>query len=483
MSFRYSLFILAALSLLTGLLLWLLAAFLTPRVRAGAYAVLELDAALPDRHVRELLNDEEALSESSQWVFLDDFSGLRRIPLDQYPALVSSFDPRNDGFAERLRAFFVREDRRLVYIPLDRRPGAAGRLERGLAASLAGIPFRLEYTGGGKPLTPYLALLFAAGLGVLWFTRRLVFVPCLPVLAGLSFAGAPGLALAAFLMGLGGLLLEPGEEYFVCLRYKKTRLPFGPFENRPLGELLSPFRNRLFLAPVFAGALALCSVFGGVHPLLTLAAGLGFGGIYGFSLWVFSRRGEAQDHVRFSPVLILKAPALHLGFSRFMAPYALAALAAVPLGFLVPGPAPGSPVLQDLPAPVGEAEYRSHAAFQAFFSLRPLGREAGGLSSGESRGPVYSRYILGDDGLIAGKTEVLPGEAGGVFPDDIPPFPLKSLMEALEQRGKAAGGGPGLFWGELAPVFIALILPVPVFGKLRRGDKKRKNRLLYSVCP
>jgi hypothetical protein len=475
MSFKSSLCILAALSLLAGLLLWFLAALLMPPGRDGAaaaaYAVLELDADLPDRRVQELLNDEKAFSESSLWAFLDDFSGLLRIPLDQYPGRVSPFDPRNDGYAERLRAFFVRGDSRLVYIPLGREPGAAGRLEKKLAASLKGIPFRLEYSGGGKPLILYVALLCAAGLAVLWFTRRPVFAPCLPVLAGLSFAGAPGLALGAFLMGLGGLLLEPGEEYFAYRRYKKSRLPFGPGENRSPGESLGPFRSRLFLAPVFIGGPVLCSVLGGVHPLLALTAGAGFGGIYAFSHWVFSRRGEAQDHVRFNPVIILKAPALKADFPRFMAPHALAALIAVPLGILFPGPVPNSPILKDLPAPVREAEYQAHAAFQASFSLRPLGRENGG--------PAYSHYILGDDGLITGKTETLFPEAGGISPDEIPPFPLKNLMEALDGRERAAGRDSGPLWGELAPVFIALILSAPAFIKLRRGDKKKKTRLFY----
>jgi hypothetical protein len=53
-------------------------------------------------------------------------------------------------------------------------------------------------------------------------------------------------------------------------------------------------------------------------------------------------------------------------------------------------------------------------------------------------------------------------------------------MEALEPGEKAAGRGPGSFWGELAPVFIVLILSAPAFVKPRRGDKRRKNRLLYK---
>jgi hypothetical protein len=470
MSLTRPLLILIFLSLLAGLLLFLLAAFLMPPGRGGAYAVLALDEALPDREIRALLDDGRVISESSQWVFLDDFTGLRSIPLDEYPARVNPFDPRNDGYGERLRSFFVRGGERFFYIPLGRGPGAAGRLEKRLAASLGDIPYRLEYLGQKKPAALYVFLVLAAGAGALWLSRRFLAAPCIPVLAGFSLAGASGITMAGALLGLGGLLLAPCGEYFMYRRYKKNSLPFGAYENRTLGDILGPFKNRLFLAPLFPAFLVFGSLFGGVHPLLTLGTGIGFMGIYLFSHWVFSRRGEPQDHVRFSPVLILKVPALEPGFSRLVLPYALAALAAIPLSLIFPGPGAAS-FFPGTPSPViGEAEYRSHAAFQGSFSLRPLGYTE------ESGEPVYVRYILGDDGLIAGEAAVFPGaDAGG----DIPPFPLGDLMAALEPGGNSASGeGTGPDFGEWILVFVVLMISLPALFRPRREDKKGRNRLL-----
>jgi hypothetical protein len=418
------------------------------------------------------------ISESSSWVFLDDFSGLAAIPLDEYPNRVSSFDPRNDGYADRVRSFFVRGGKRFFYLPRGRSPGGAGRLEKRLHASLGDIPFQLEYPGRRKPVFLYFSLLVIAGAGSVCLSRRLFFIPALPALAGLSFAGGPGIALSAVLMGLGGLLLAPCREYFIRRRYIKDGAPFGAYKRRSLGETLVPFRNRLFLAPVFAAALVGGAFFGRVHPLLLLGAGAGFTGLFLFSQWVFSRRGEAQDHIRFDPAPIFSVRALDPGFSRLMLPYALAALVSIPLPFVFSGPAPAenSFFLETMPPLLKEAEYRSHAAFQAFFSLRPLGW----ARDEEKQTPAYLRYTLGADGLIAG--EAVPEE--NLVMEDLPPFPLADLMEALDfGKYSVSGGGAASVPEELAAVFIALLLSLPLLARTRRGDKKGKNRLSYKPVP
>jgi hypothetical protein len=492
MSFRRSLFIsggtrycgffpavtLTVFSLLAGFLLFLLAAFLLPPGRGGAYGVIVLDGNLPDRDILRLLDNEKIISESSQWVFLDDFSGLQRIPLDEYSGRVSSFDPRNDGYAERLRAFFVRDGKRFLYIPLDRGWGAAGKLEKRLAASLGDIPFRLEWIGGRIPAWRYFFLMLAAGAGVLWLTRRFLLAPCVPVLAGLSLAGIPGIVLAAFFMGLGGMLLAPCGEYFTCLRYKKSNSAFGRRVGRTLGNILGPLKPRLFLAPVFVAAPVFCSLPGGVHPLLTLGSFAGFLGVYLYAHRVFSRRGEGQDHVRFSPVTIFKAPAVSPDFSRFMLPYVLAALLAVPLSLVFPSPGgtEGAFPLGNAPPPLTEAEYRSHAVFQASFSLRPLDGDSPNSPAGYLKDlgePSYSHYTRGDDGLIAGKAA---NHAGGYTMEAIPPFVLGDLMAALEPEEKAAGErGPSP--GELVPALAALLLSLPAIAGVRRGDKGSKKQV------
>ncbi|MDR1277458.1 MAG: hypothetical protein LBK02_01770, partial [Treponema sp.] len=284
--------------------------------------------------------------------------------------------------------------------------------------------------------------------------------------------GAPGIALAAVLLGLGGLLLAPCREYFIRRRYIKESSPFGAYERRSLGETLGPFKNRLFLAPVFAAALVFGAFSGGLHLLLLLGTGAGFMGLFLFSQWVFSRQGE--DHIRFNPAPIFSVKALDPGFSRLMLPYALAALLAIPLPFVFSGPASGAAFLPETTPPLlKEAEYRSHAAFQAFFSLRPLGWEDGD----EKQRPAYLHYTLGADGLIAGEAPVFPDEDNVM--GDIPPFPLAALMKALDFEKYSPAGGASVP-KELVPVLMALLLSLPVFVGTRRGDKKGKNRLLYK---
>ncbi|MDR2258585.1 MAG: hypothetical protein LBE14_05495 [Treponema sp.] len=456
------------LSLLTGFLLVVLAAALMPVGTGGAYAALVLDESWPDRDIRGLLDDETVISESSQWVFLDDFSGLTRVPLDAYRDRVSSFDPRNDGYAERLHAFFVRHGKRLFFIPL--RLGlwghGTGKFEKRLSASLGDIPFEVQYWGYRRPVWLYAALLMGAGIAGLFLSGRFALGFCVPVLAGFAFAGSSGLALSAVFAGLGGLFLAPCGEYFMFRRYRQANT--GNFDNRALGDMLGSFRACRVLAPVFLAALAFISFAGKVHPLMVLAEGAGFTGIFLFSQWVLSRRGAAQGHVRFAPVLIRRVPVKNLEFSRIMLPYALVSLLpALPFppfsGF---PPAGASAVFGEQGPLIREAEYRAHAAFQASFSYRALG-------SGGSGEPAYFRYLLGDDGLIAERqTDMVPRE-------DIPPFPLKGLMNFLETGGPSPQDRSPLTLVHMVPVLAVLIFSFPAFIRRAWGDKKRKKRLLY----
>ncbi|MDR2479981.1 MAG: hypothetical protein LBD48_11810, partial [Treponema sp.] len=124
MSFKRSLSLLIILSLFSGAALCALAGVFNPSAGRGGYAVLVTDAAIPDKTLRELLVPCEKgfggppVSESVQWVLLDEFGGLAKIFLDEYESRVAPFDPRNDGYAQKLRSFFVREGKRYVFIPL-----------------------------------------------------------------------------------------------------------------------------------------------------------------------------------------------------------------------------------------------------------------------------------------------------------------------------------------------------------------------------
>ncbi|MDR1024889.1 MAG: hypothetical protein LBL56_04120 [Treponema sp.] len=87
------------------------------------YAALGLEDRVGDRETAlglEQALGRPVLSESSQWVLLNSFGSLERIPLDEYDERLESFDPRRDPYAAMLRNFFVRDGKRWFFIPLDR---------------------------------------------------------------------------------------------------------------------------------------------------------------------------------------------------------------------------------------------------------------------------------------------------------------------------------------------------------------------------
>ena len=441
-----------------------------PPSGGGGYAVLSLDAAYDDRYIGELLaqgKGKNYISESTQWVFLDDFGELVRLPLDSYWQRVEPFDPRNDGYARRLESFFVHDGKRFFFIPLS--PdflGASGeKLEDDLARCLGDIPFRVEFPGASRPLGLYALLFAGAALGmVLLSGAPRIGIRLLPLLAALSSQGPGGFALAAFLTALFGLLLRPLREFFISRRYRNQYIQI----NKKNGE--SPFfwgSLLLFLA----GYGVLCYL-GRFSAVLGLTGVVSFFLILGLSLWAESRGGLKMGHVRFVPVPIsVHSPGLRV-FSRVMAPFALGSLASLFLPPLVlPGYAAGG--VPQAPAErqgdlISPGEYETHAAFQASFSVRPL--RAGGDDPGEGG---YLRYRRGEDGLIGDYSAVEDNRGG-----EIPPFPLEDLMNFLARREYAQG--PVNTSGELFPIFGALFLCIPGFLPIGQRHSKKKRLLVYN---
>jgi hypothetical protein len=172
---------------------FLLAIALLPDDAAEGYAVLRVDAALSDRVISDRLAASidnyisiGFVSESTQWVFLNDFDTILAIPLDEYQERLAASalrpDPRDDGYAARLHSFFVRNDQRLFFIPFARpslleeldtvwvhktRSGSA-KLEASIAKGLDNIPFSIEWLGYDRE-PRYLYIAFADAACVLAF--------------------------------------------------------------------------------------------------------------------------------------------------------------------------------------------------------------------------------------------------------------------------------------------------------------------------
>jgi hypothetical protein len=414
------------------------------RVPGDGFATLTLDASYPDRLIRELLAREgiaAAIGESSQWVFLDDFGKLERVPLDTYWDRVEPFDPRNDGYAERLQSFFVYKGQRRIFIALKGAPlDLAGRVKAALGDtrySLAALAPRRSYRAA--------ALLFIAAAALTLLLSRdspltLFFLPLWAPLAGL---GSPGFALMAVLAGLSRILREPARDYVVSRRYGtagKTALP-------PAGVWV--------FAGLSLGAAALLAVFGGLPPLTVPAALILVPVILCCSLWNESCREAREGHIRFRPVPIAPLARRPGAYSPVMAPFALAAAAMLLPVFSAAGASVPDTAWTGWKSPLelSAASYREHAAFQQAFSYTALG-------SGET---LYRRYALAGDGLIDGAGS---GEAAFAAAEEIPPFPLASLMDFLANYAytdPSLGSSP-----EWACPLIVLGLCVPLIIRDRR---------------
>jgi hypothetical protein len=472
MSFRKSVLISVVSSLILGALAVLIAGRSVPRTAGQGYAVLTLDASYADRSIGAILSRggiEAYISESTQWVYLDDFGELRQISLDEYRDQVESFDLRDDGYAERLRSFFVRDGKRRLFIPFSFNfPGETPAAFEKRLALLGLPPFSLEFLGFSRSLWPGgLLFILAAVFTLILSGTPLLTAAFLPLFAALAYAGSTGFALSVVLIALFKVLLDPVREFFVSRRYGNAGSFRGP------GKRLRSFKVLWIVVPVFLMIYGLIAWLGRFPGILAAAVLPSFLGLLGICLWTESNRGENQGHIQFLPVPIRDASPRPLYFFRPLVPFALASLGAFFSPLLFPGPSFSPGAVPEEPPPISKEDYQTHAAFQLSFSVNSLEGEGHGDDSGtdEARGS-YVRYYLGEDGLIAG-TRGYDGEfiRRDRENDDIPPFPLEKLVEFLENYNHADAGN--FRWGDIAPVLIALGLCLP--GTLRWGRKGRRG--------
>ncbi|GHV80133.1 hypothetical protein AGMMS49944_19240 [Spirochaetia bacterium] len=449
-------------SLAAGVLLFFLGTGGRVSGNPGArYAVLTLDDSWPDRDIRELLAGQRlgnTIGESSQWVLLDDFGSLEKVPLDTYSDRVESFDLRNDGYAERLRSFFVFQGKRRLFIPLK----GAGDLTGRVAAALGDIPFSLSVlTPPAGPQSVVLsAILFvlAAALTLYCSGEVLLTALLLPLWAVPAEWGVPGFAVIAVLAGLSRFLREPVRDYFMARRYGKSFLP----------GFVVPGAALFFLA------LGGITILGALPPLTVILGFLFFLAILALSILAELLPGVRRTlgpmgHIRFRPVPIADIAGGSAGrpssYALIMAPFTLAALVLL----LVSGAAKPIPVASRdwtgwksplaLDAKAFAEVYSAHVAFQRAFSRAPLG-------SPSETAPVrpYLSYVLAEDGLLDGPVE--DSADSGVF--EIPPFPLEGLIDFLTNYAYTDPGLGSSGSRELMCLLVVLGLSVPLMFRDRR---------------
>ena len=452
MSFRKP-YILISISVLCGVLVFLLFKFNSPdeQYTGESWVVLVLDEFREDRQIRESLAAIGAfISESSQEILIDDFGAVKKIPLDYFDKEMELMDPRNDGYAAKLRAFFVRDGKRFFFMPLeDNFANKPGEIKKRLDSLLHGIPFSFTILGKTTPVLLNFALLAAACVSTLFLSRsRRLFAPVLPVLLALARGGAFAMILGVILAGIWELLREALGELSAASSYSRSKFDYAGAGFGGFLERLRPFRINLLLVTIFLLFFVAVSVTGEVPapaPAVALAC---FFFIYSLSFRAETRRASENYHTPFRPVLMFPLKMKTFSLFPFLLPFAGASVLAFVLPLLLPG---FSPSIDRFPGKrsenyqfidpeyfVSSEDYRQHIAFQRSFSYQSI--ERSGRQEESSRNSTddtwdliphkipegYFLYYLGEDGLIAGSSRV---EESSRIDDS--PFPLEKLMDFL----------------------------------------------------
>jgi Ca2+/Na+ antiporter len=369
------------------------------------------------------------ISESTQFVPIDDFGSLKFISLESFHREIESFDPRDDGYAAALRSFFVHEGNRFFFRITENSAAGLPRVsdyKKNLDAILEGIPYTFSVLGQKEPSFLHYLLLAACCAFALFFSpNRRLFIFQLPVLLAAGYAGFFSIIVAAFLTGIWELMREPLLELFVSRRYNRRQTDYAGPGFMGTIKRLKPFRLNLLLALLFFAFLTVFSFVGLLAPLPLLAIFASFALFYFLSFKNEEKRSRRRNHLQFIPVLLLPNRAKTFSFFPILLPFVLLAIPAL---FLPKGFSESSPV--DAFFLISSEDYERHIAFQKSFSYRPLNQGQNALMQND-----YLRYYLGEDGLIAGIEAYAFSEDS-----EASPFPLEKLMGFLVNYNKLVTG-------------------------------------------
>ncbi|MDR0496206.1 MAG: hypothetical protein LBH42_01175 [Treponema sp.] len=482
MNSRFTFFSAATLSLISVgcsfLVFLLFMAFSSPDygMAEEGYLILAFDESQNDRLIQEILSGagmESFVSESSQKVFIDDFDAFKSIQLDSFYSEIEEFDPRNDGYAAKLKSFFVREGSRFFISPVkDIHVKGTANLKRLLDTFIKDTSYSITVLGARQTFFRYFLLLAAGCAFTLYFSRaRRQFVYQLPLLVAMGWGGSSSLVLAAILCGMWELLREPLGELSVSRRFERTNYPGTGFNG--IMECLKPFRLNLFLVFVFFALLIVFSVIVSLPIIVMTASCVCFFFLYFLSFRFERERVRKNLHIPFTPVLLFPVRLKTFSFFPFLLPFGILTLLALclPKAFVSSGE---NTSFLDPRYYISTEEYEKHIFFQHSFSYRSLNH----LHEQQSGyGPLMEesnlRYYLGEDGLIAENTNT-----GFPVMEDIV-FPLEKLMSFLinyktsDMRFSAVTGLEE--W-----ISVGIILAVCILDLIWPGILHKKRDLVFG---
>jgi len=494
MSFFRSVLLIGLVSLLiSGGLLYLGYASGYEEFRGG-YAVLSTDAGIEDNVITSLLENADFLggspvAESSLWVLLDNFDHIETIPLPDYFSKVFTFDPRNDGYAEKLREVFLRDNKRFIYIPLVAGNWNTSSVNKQIMSLLGDISFSVDYYGTGRPMQFFFLMYLAASVFMIIlccvnkkshnsFGFSAGIIALIPVFSPLAFFGASGFACVSLFFALFILLRDP---LYDLVALSGARLKSRVSSKRSwlkviYKEIIEPYRFYALLLPLFIAAFAVIISISQLQFMFLLAVFACAFFVFLFSLKILSL--TVVKRRKFSPVLIIKRAYLGFAFSVFMIPFAAAAF----VTFLLAPFQNGAYVFNNrFDTFVYENDYHAHIAYQSAFSTSQLSARSDTKASGGG----FPGFFLDTDGLPSMR---VAAAGSNINFSDFPPFPLKNLMDFFEgvNSGLKTNSGTGGAFEKRVLLLLAVFIVIcfilnRYYNNLLNMDFSGLKRFLYKM--
>lgn len=438
----------------------------------SGYAVIFTDTSIEESVLLGLLEKSAnnftgvPVSESTQWVLLDEFGSLQKIPLDKYSERLFPFDPRNDGYAEKLRELFVIDGRKVIYVPINTGVWNSAILDRQFKNLLGDINISIEYYGIVKPVylffTAYITSLI--GLLIICYVKKMPYnctvnlLPLTPVLSSLSFFGVSGIISSAVIFGFFILMREPlGDFMKLQADCSKDNTQMLKLIKK---EIFNPYKLYWPVLPVFIILLGAVIFFSQVNPLFFLAVFIISLFIYLFSCKTMP--ALAGKRRRFNPVLIIKNRFPDFSFSICISPFVI-------FSFIIILFIPNLPAQyvsnRNFNIAVNENDYHEHIFYQATFSRRQLGSP---ISS-------FQNYIYDEYGLP------VPGETANLTVDyyEYPPFPLQHMADFFNNVKNDANTNDfrntSFNYELIFAVILTLLILSSLFIKSEDNDIKKIN--------
>jgi hypothetical protein len=435
--------------LISSVLLWI-AAWYGPMGGSAAVAELSFPAFTDEREIVSALSSgglSGIVSESTQWILINDFGEWEKVPLAEYGNRLEPFDPRNDGYADRLRSLFLTGNTRRVY--LRRQPSffsisSQTGFVRTIRSILEGKEYELRLlSSGSAPIFPL--LLAACALAVALFASK-----TFSVLSAL----VPSFVLAAF--GPGGV----ASAGFLCafsVAFSRAMGEWGRADSPRLRTLRAfPWvSDHLIPAGLAAVASVAVAMVGGV-PLVPSVLAL-LASVFAASAFSAGSRMVAArtNHVRFNPVSLRSPSSAGVAaVSLAVLPFALSSLVCVPAAFASPASASIEPSMV-----VDQSEYEEHLERQRSFMVTRL------MDAPSEKG--YTLFSVDADGFASlsertAKTMQAPRS-------ELPPVE-RLLVDLTGAPSRTTAAGLRSLFASLAAVLVSY----PAFRSLAKSRRRAK---------